>query len=79
MRHKTLGTLVVAGLLSAVGGTACSRAEPAPRIILIVVDALRRDHLSCYGSAKATPNIDRLAESGQIFSNAVASFHQKTM
>jgi arylsulfatase A-like enzyme len=50
-----------------------------PRIILIVVDALRRDHLSCYGSSKATTNIDRLAESGQIFSNAVASFHQTMM
>jgi arylsulfatase A-like enzyme len=79
MRHRTVVALVLAGILSALGGTACSRAKPVQRIILIVVDALRRDHLSCYGSSKATANIDQLAESGQIFSNAVASFHQTTM
>lgn len=49
------------------------------RIFLIVVDTLRRDHLSCYGSPLPTPNIDRLAQRGQLFTHAVASFHQTSM
>jgi arylsulfatase A-like enzyme len=50
-----------------------------PNVIFILVDTLRRDHLSCYGSDVATPNMDALAYNGQIFTNAVASFHQTTM
>jgi arylsulfatase A-like enzyme len=56
--------------------------EPAPRperIVLIVVDTLRQDALSSYGSWGSTPNLDSLAASGQFFPNAVASFHQTTM
>ena len=52
---------------------------PRRRIILIVVDTLRRDHVSPYGSAVVTPNVQRLADDGQVFSNAIASFHQTTM
>ena len=38
-------------------------------MILISVDTLRADHLSCYGyKALATPNIDSLARGGTIFS-----------
>ncbi|MDH3214128.1 MAG: sulfatase, partial [Myxococcales bacterium] len=54
-------------------------ARPPARIVLIVVDTLRRDFVSVYGGAQATPNIDALAERGQVFTNAVASFHQTTM
>ncbi len=40
-------------------------------VILIVCDALRPDHLSCYGYKKGTsPNIDALARQGVIFKNA---------
>jgi arylsulfatase A-like enzyme len=54
------------------------------RIILIVVDTLRRDHVSVYASKLApseveTPNIDRLAAGGQIFQNASSAFHSTTM
>jgi arylsulfatase A-like enzyme len=34
-----------------------------------MVDTLRRDHLSCYGSVNPTPNIDALAERGQLYTN----------
>jgi arylsulfatase A-like enzyme len=38
-------------------------------ILLIVADALRADHLSCYGYPRyTTPFIDRLAETGCLFS-----------
>lgn len=40
-------------------------------VILIILDALRPDHLSCYGYAKQTsPIIDALAKKGVLFKNA---------
>ena len=45
-----------------------------PNIILITIDALRSDHLSCYGYQRDTsPNIDRLAEEGVVFDNCFAT------
>jgi|GEM_PF-346748 len=41
-------------------------------LLLIVADTLRADHLGCYGGQVATPNIDRLAESGMVFTNVYA-------
>ncbi len=39
-----------------------------PNIILISIDTLRADHLSCYGyHKKTTPHIDRIAGEGTIF------------
>lgn len=43
----------------------------SPNVILITLDALRADHLSCYGyPRKTTPNLDRLAEEGVRFEKA---------
>ncbi|MBW1856042.1 MAG: sulfatase-like hydrolase/transferase, partial [Deltaproteobacteria bacterium] len=42
-------------------------------IVLITIDALRADHLSCYGyGRKTSPNIDDIAEKGITFKNAIA-------
>jgi arylsulfatase A-like enzyme len=42
-------------------------------VILYVLDALRADHLSCYGySRKVSPNIDQLAADGALFRNCFA-------
>ena len=42
-------------------------------VILYVMDTLRPDFLSCYGYPKETsPNIDRLAREGVLFTNAFA-------
>jgi arylsulfatase A-like enzyme len=39
-------------------------------VVLYVLDALRADHLSCYGYTRETsPNIDRLAAEGVLFRN----------
>jgi arylsulfatase A-like enzyme len=46
---------------------------------VIVVDTLRADHLSPYGSSLSTPNVARLAARGQVFTNVTASFHQTSM
>ena len=44
-------------------------------IIMFIVDALRPDHLSANGYARATsPNMDRLAKEGTSFSNAYCPF-----
>jgi len=45
-----------------------SRGSRKPSIILISIDTLRADHLSCYSpSAPKTPNIDKIAQGGTLF------------
>jgi arylsulfatase A-like enzyme len=45
-----------------------------PNVILIVVDTLRADHLSCYGYDKNTsPTIDELSEHAILFRNAIST------
>ena len=42
-------------------------------IVLITIDTLRADHLSCYGyHRKTSPNIDKIAKKGIVFKNAIA-------
>ncbi|MGI0001905.1 MAG: sulfatase-like hydrolase/transferase, partial [Nitrososphaeraceae archaeon] len=44
-----------------------------PNLILISIDTLRADHLSCYGYHRNTsPNIDSFAKNGVLFSNTIA-------
>jgi len=68
----------VLGLILLAWGAACSGPadEPArtsPNVILISIDTLRADHLSCYGYKKArTASIDRLAAEGILFEQAIS-------
>jgi arylsulfatase A-like enzyme len=49
------------------------RQKPPGNILLISIDALRADHLGCYGYRRATsPRLDRLARSSHVFLNAYA-------
>ncbi|MDG6908411.1 MAG: sulfatase-like hydrolase/transferase, partial [Nitrososphaerota archaeon] len=42
-------------------------------VILLTVDSLRLDRLSCYNpSVRATPAVDQLAAKGWIFTNAIS-------
>jgi len=43
-------------------------------LVLVTVDSLRADFVSCYGNAdrELTPNMDRLAQEGKLFRNAIA-------
>ena len=44
-----------------------------PNILLITIDALRQDHLSCYGYKRNTsPNIDNIAKEGVLFTQAIS-------
>ncbi len=48
--------------------------EKAPNILLVVLDAVRADHLGAYGYARATsPSFDRFAREGVLFENAYSS------
>jgi glucan phosphoethanolaminetransferase (alkaline phosphatase superfamily) len=50
------------------------RTPDAPNVVLIVVDALRADHLGSYGYAKATtPHLDRLAARSVRAANAYSA------
>src|SRR2546425_2113868 len=47
--------------------------QPSTSVILISVDTLRADRLSCYGSKRApTPHIDAIARGGTLFSEVSA-------
>ena len=76
-----LGTAVACLLVPVALGMAggCRPAVPPERIVLIVIDTLRRDHVGAYGAATPTTNIDRLATGGTRFDAAVSSFHNTSM
>src|SRR4051812_24988661 len=46
-----------------------------PNILLIAVDSLRADHLSCYNYFRqTTPHLDRFAQGGTLFDNTYSAF-----
>lgn len=48
-------------------------AETRPNVVMISIDTLRADHLSCYGYTRpTTPHLDALAARGVRFANASA-------
>ena len=48
--------------------------ERAPSIVLVSVDTLRREHLSCYGYFRATtPRLDAFARESLVFDQALAT------
>jgi arylsulfatase A-like enzyme len=63
-------------VLLLLGLASCGRAatEPRPDIVLITIDTLRKDHLSCYGYDRpTTPFIDDLAATGVLFANGYST------
>ncbi len=40
-----------------------------PNILLITIDTIRPDYLSCYGGSNNTPHLDAIAKSGILFEN----------
>jgi arylsulfatase A-like enzyme len=73
-----LAAAIAAGALRSPGARpralATGSAPAAPNVVLIVVDTLRRDHLSTYGYPRPTsPHIDRLAAEGVRFEHAYST------
>jgi hypothetical protein len=52
---------------------------PPERVVLVVVDTLRADHVSAYGSKIPTPRIDSIGLRGQRLERSLAAFHQTSM
>jgi len=65
------------GLAGALLGTGICAAEAPrahPTIVLIVMDTVRRDHLSCYGYKRRTsPFLEKLAKTARVYQNAYAT------
>ena len=61
-------SILLASLLCLIAAT--TDADDRPNIILIMVDDMGRDWVSCYGADHRTPNIDRLAEQGVRYETA---------
>lgn len=73
----TRPTLLVSAALGLVLA-GCSQPEPEsrarPNLLLVSIDCLRADHVSCYGyERKTTPTLDRLAASGVRFKRTISS------
>lgn len=73
---EPLTTLRLAGLLFA-ALTSCGSADddaPPPNVVLVVLDTVRADHVSCYGYARQTTrHVDALAESAVRYTNCRAT------
>ena len=46
--------------------------KKGPDVLLLLVDALRADHLSAYGASRPTPAIDSLAQDGILFQHTIS-------
>ena len=70
MNRYTL--LLIAFLAFSCSGKKNGTRDPeVPNIIIMLVDDLGKEWVSCYGAEDIqTPNIDKLAQSGQLFNNA---------
>ena len=74
-RKSQRATLILAIFFLSIfiGMCSVSKTEKDFNVVLITIDTLRTDHLSCYGYDRNTsPNIDKIAEKGIIFNNAIA-------
>jgi arylsulfatase A-like enzyme len=73
-RRARVWPLGVLALLPLLLGCWREPEAPPPNIVLITIDTLRSDHLSCYGYDRATtPAIDRIAAMGTVFEQAYAT------
>ncbi len=66
---------VAAGLQSSLWISGCTKRSrhKGPNVILIILDTVRADHLSCYDyHRKTTPNLDKLARQSVLYTRAIA-------
>jgi arylsulfatase A-like enzyme len=76
-RVRRARRFLIATLVAAIPLLGCQRQAAAGKgadgAIFILIDALRADHLGCYGYARKTsPNMDALAGDATLFANAVS-------
>jgi arylsulfatase A-like enzyme len=67
--------IFIASLIIPFPSTKSERKDSDINVLMIIIDALRADHLGCYGYSRNTsPTIDRLGSEGAIFLNAIAQW-----
>ena len=72
-RHVRL-LVLAASCACAPARAPADEAKRPPDVVLIVIDALRWDHVGCYGYGRpTTPNLDRLAGEGVRFEQVAAA------
>lgn len=73
-RFKIIGIILVFVILASL--VIClkfARMAQRPNILFITIDALRPDHLSCYGYKRNTsPNLDRFSKENLMFTQAIS-------
>jgi arylsulfatase A len=71
LKNQDLKTKIPAALMTSLALASCGQAQkekPLPNIVYIIADDLGYGDLSCYGQKNfSTPNIDRLAQQGMLF------------
>lgn len=73
-KHKIVIAMVIISAIINLLVLFKKQSSSRPNVILITVDALRADHLGCYGYPRDTsPNIDRLAKEGVTFLNCFSA------
>jgi arylsulfatase A-like enzyme/Flp pilus assembly protein TadD len=71
MMKRALGLSLI--LLLIIPMVAAAAPSQRPNLLLVTIDTLRPDRLSCYGSKRLqTPNIDKVASAGVVFNRAFA-------
>jgi arylsulfatase A-like enzyme len=70
MKPPTIPALLFAATLSPV--LPCPGKPASPNVLLILVDDMGDKSLGCFGCSVPTPNLDRLAGHGMVFTNAHA-------
>jgi arylsulfatase A-like enzyme len=71
MKRAVFSILVFSLMMAGCDGD--NGSERDINVVLITIDALRADHLSCYGYERNTsPNIDMVADRGYLFTRAIA-------
>ena len=72
-RHAAGPRRLALALCALALGTGCARQPVRPNVLLITVDTLRADRMSCYGYERlTTPALDRLAAEGLRFTRVTS-------
>jgi arylsulfatase A-like enzyme len=73
IRQKMRRTVKIIPIVLASMILSCGQDGSPVNVVLIGVDTLRPDHMSCYGyDRNTTPNVDRIARKGILFEDVIA-------
>jgi len=74
-KRKFIAVMALSAMAIFLAGLIYSRCRsvPKPNVVIVISDALRRDHLGCYGYPRnTTPYLDSLSKRATVYKNAFA-------